>query len=244
MVRFFSSRRFLAIYSGCLTLLFAVTVFAGFARPWQNASFDQITVHRVNVVERDGTMRVVISDKSEFPGLYLHGKEIARSDRNDAAGMIFVNDEGTEDGGLIFGASKDVGKGPSSFSHLSFDQYDQDQTLVLGASLEEGKRASGVRVNDVGNYLITPAYVADVEHWKAMPQGAVRTEAFAKLRRKYPGGGERGFFGREQDDSVSVKLRDAQGHIRAALTVKPDGEPALQFLDGSGRVTKEITGAR
>jgi hypothetical protein len=70
MVRFFSSQRFLAIYSGCLTVVFAVTMLAGFARPWSgNASFDQITVRRVNVVEPDGTVRLVISDKNEFPGL-------------------------------------------------------------------------------------------------------------------------------------------------------------------------------
>jgi hypothetical protein len=177
MVRFLSSRRFLAVYSGCLTVVFAVTVLAGFARPWaENASFDQITVRRVNVVEPDGTVRLVISDKSEFPGLYLHGKEIKRSDRHDSAGMLFINDEGTEDGGLIYGASKDTGKGPSSFSHLSFDQYDQDQTLVLGASLEDGKRWSYVQINDEGNYMITPEYLADVEHWKTMAHGAGRVK--------------------------------------------------------------------
>src|SRR6202000_2938466 len=131
------------------TLVFAVTVLSGFARQsLGNASFDQITVRRINVVEPDGTVRLVISDKDEFPGLYLHGKEIMRPDRNDSAGMLFVNDEGTEDGGLIYGASKDTYKGPSSFSHLSFDQYDQDQTLVLGASLEDGTKDSGETVQD------------------------------------------------------------------------------------------------
>jgi hypothetical protein len=242
MVRFLFSRRFLAVYSGLLTLVFAVTVLAGFTRWSENASFDQITVRRINVVEPNGTVRLVISDKNEFPGLYVHGKEIPRPDRNDSAGMLFVNDEGTEDGGLIYGASKDTGKGPTSFSHLSFDQYDQDQTLVLGASLEEGKRASGVTVNDVGSYLITPEYVADAERVKAMPHGAVRTEAWAKFKEKYAGDAERGFFGRQQDDSVGVSLRDVKGRVRASLTVKSDGEPVLQFLDAEGKVTKEISG--
>jgi hypothetical protein len=242
MVRFFSSQRFLAIYSGCLTVVFAATVLAGFARPRSgNASFDQITVRRVNVVEPDGTVRLVISDKNEFPGLYLHGKEIKRADRSDAAGMLFVNDEGTEDGGLIYGASKDAGKGPSSFSHLSFDQYDQDQTLVLGASLEDGKKASGVTVNDVGGYVITPEFIADAERVKAMPSGTARAAEWAKFKRKYPGDAERGFFGRQTDDSVGVSLRDVQGRVRASLTVKPDGEPVLQFLNAEGKVTKEIS---
>jgi hypothetical protein len=248
MVRFLSSRRFLAVYSGCLTVVFAVTVLAGFARSRpENASFDQITVRRMNVVEPDGTVRLVISDKREFPGLYLHGKEIKRADRNDSAGMLFINDEGTEDGGLIFGASgagKDSGKGPSSFSHLSFDQFDQDQTLVLGASLEDGKKASGVTVNDVGGYVVTPQFIADAERVKAMPSGEARAAEWAKFTRKYPGDTERGFFGRQTDESVGVSLRDVQGRVRASLTVKPDGEPVLQFLNADGKVTKEISGEK
>ena len=243
MVRFLSSRRFLAVYSGCLTVMFAITVLAGFGRPRpENASFDQITVRRINVVEPDGTVRLVISDKNEFPGLYLHGKEIKRADRKDSAGMLFVNDEGTEDGGLIYGASKDGGKGPSSFSHLSFDQYDQDQTLVLGASLEDGRKASGVTVNDVGGYVITPEFIADAERVKAMPSDAARAAEWARFKRKYPGDAERGFFGRQTDESVGVSLRDVQGRVRASLTVKPDGEPVLQFLNADGKVTKEISG--
>jgi hypothetical protein len=245
MVRFFSSQRFLAIYSACLTVVFAITVLAGFARQWSgNASFDQITVRRMNVVEPDGTVRLVISDKNEFPGLYLHGKEIKRADRSDSAGMLFVSDEGTEDGGLIYGASKDAGKGPSSFSHLSFDQYDQDQTLVLGASLEDGKKASGVTVNDVGGYVITPEFIADAERVKAMPSGTARAAEWAKFKRKYPGDAERGFFGRQTDESVGMSLRDVQGRVRASLTVKPDGEPVLQFLNAGGKVTKEISGEK
>jgi hypothetical protein len=217
----------------------------GFARPWSGStSFDQITVRRVNVVEPDGTVRLVISDKADFPGLYLHGKEIKRADRRDSAGMLFINDEGTEDGGLIYGASKDAGKGPSSFSHLSFDQYDQDQTLVLGASLEDGKKASGVTVNDVGGYAITPEFIADAQRVKAMQSGAARVTEWAKFKRKYPGDAERGFFGRQTDESLGVSLRDVQGRVRASLTVKPDGEPVLQFLNADGKVTKEISGEK
>ena len=244
MINFLSSRRFLAIYSGCLTVIFAITVLAGFSRSKRSAEFDQITVHRVNVVEPDGTVRLIISDKAEFPGLFLHRKEIARPDRSDSAGMLFVNDEGTEDGGLIYGGSKEAGKNPSSFSHLSFDQYDQDQTLVLGASLEEGKRASGVTVNDAGNYLITPEFIAEAERLKAMPHGQARADAWAAFRQKYSGDAERAFFGRQQDDSVGMNLRDAQGRVRAELTVNANGQSALRFLDASGAVTKEIAGEK
>ena len=101
-MRFFADQRFLAIYSGILTIVFAVTVLCGFAA-LRNQSFDQLTVHRINFVEPDGTPRLIISDRAEFPGAFMRGKEYPRPDRRDAAGMLFMNDEASEMGGLIWG---------------------------------------------------------------------------------------------------------------------------------------------
>jgi hypothetical protein len=56
--------------------------------------------------------------------------------------MLFLNDEGTEDGGLVYGGAKENGK-PSSFSYLSFDQYDQDQTVVVCTALANGEKTAG-----------------------------------------------------------------------------------------------------
>ena len=119
MTKLFSHPRFLAIYSGVLTIAFAVVVLAGFAESRQKQTFDEIDVHRINVVEPDGTLRLVISNKADFPGIIIKGKETPHPDRA-TAGMLFFNDEGTENGGLIFGGSKDKeGKGhqlrPSEF---------------------------------------------------------------------------------------------------------------------------------
>jgi len=106
MANTLSSQKFLTIYSGTLTLAFAGVVLIGARKPAPNASFDQITVHRINVIEPDGTTRMVLSDKAEFPGAYFLGKEYPRTDR-DATGMLFNDEEGTENGGLIFGGKKD-----------------------------------------------------------------------------------------------------------------------------------------
>ncbi len=106
MIKIFTRQNFLAIYSGVLTVAFTSVVLLGARKSESNASFDQITVHRINVIEPDGTTRLVISDKAEFPGSYYHGKEYPRPDR-DVTGMLFNNEEGTENGGLIFGGKKD-----------------------------------------------------------------------------------------------------------------------------------------
>jgi hypothetical protein len=57
-----SSPRFVAIYSGALTLVFVATVFWGFLR-MRNPHFDIITARRINVVEPDGTGKYKPSHK-------------------------------------------------------------------------------------------------------------------------------------------------------------------------------------
>ena len=98
-----SSRPFLAAYSGVLTLVFAVTVLCGFAMT-RNPMFGIITARRINIMEPDGTVRLTISNRADFPGGWTHKKESPRPDRRDAAGMLLMSEEGTEQGGLIWGA--------------------------------------------------------------------------------------------------------------------------------------------
>ena len=112
MRKLFAHPHFLAVYSAVLTVVFLLTTCLNLSRDWlrtatvaggeqkgaRHADFDQLTVHRINVVEPDGTPRLVISDKAEFPGGFYMGKEFTRAERQEA-GMLFNNDEGTENGG-------------------------------------------------------------------------------------------------------------------------------------------------
>jgi hypothetical protein len=131
--KLFGNQRFLAIYSGILTIVFAVTVLSGLTaqKPAPaKANFDEINVQRINIVEPDGTLRMVISDKTRFPGIISRGKEFPHPNRK-TAGMLFFNEEGTENGGLIFGGAKQKDGTSSSGGHLSFDDYDQDQVIAI-----------------------------------------------------------------------------------------------------------------
>ena len=92
MTKLFSNPRFLAIYSGVLTLSSRSSCSAAFAKPPDKQKFAEIDVERINVVEPDGTLRMVISNKSEFPGIIIKGKETPHPDRK-TAGMLFFNDE-------------------------------------------------------------------------------------------------------------------------------------------------------
>lgn len=241
MLKIFSHQKFLAVYSGVLTIAFGAVVLLGARKAEPNASFDQISVHRINVIEPDGTTRLVISDNAEFPGSYYHGKEYPRSDR-DATGMLFNNEEGTENGGLIFGGKKDKDGVAHSWGHLSFDEYEQDQTLVLESDSDANSRNTYYGINDISaKWTLTPEVMAEWQRWKAMPSGPGREAARKELQAKYPGGiVNRGYFGRGRDQSVSLTLNDQEGHERLVARVAADGTPVIQFLDAGGKVLRTI----
>jgi hypothetical protein len=68
------SQKILLIYSVSMSTVFGIVLLTGAATP-KHDSFDELTVHRINVVEPDGTLRMVISDHAKLPGIIVHGQE-------------------------------------------------------------------------------------------------------------------------------------------------------------------------
>jgi len=255
-MRLFWHPRFLAVYSGVLTVVFAATVVLGLRNgvsilhpvhaeeKGRNAAFDEITVERINVVEPDGTPRLVIADKGRFPGWFFKGKEGSRADRAGEAGMLFMNDEGTENGGLIFGGYEGKDGVPHSWGHLSFDEYEQDQTMSLEAGQDGKDRHAGIQISDNGTARITPEVLAAFAAAKTMPvdtpeRVAAQKQAIAELLVKYPiMEHPRAYLGRDEDKGASLRLADALGKNRIILKVGKDGTPAMEFLDASGKVVE------
>lgn len=229
--------RFLMIYSGVLTAVFAVTVLSGFVRSPRSMTLEQLDVQRINVREPDGTLRLVVSNANKAPGVFIKGKEYPHPDRKDA-GMIFFNDEGTENGGLIFGGEKSQDGTKSSHGHLSFDAYEQDQTLVLDAHQAGDKRYTTIRFIDYPDYSILEE-IQLTNSIKNLPNDQQQ----AKLKAFHDAHGARTtrmLLGRDEDNCVVLALSDAQGHPRIEMKVAPDGTPSFQMLDGSGKITGEL----
>ena len=144
-MKFFSGARMLAFYSGIVTAALAAVMLTGSAS--KTKDFDEINVKRINVVEPDGTLRMVISDHARLPGIVVKGKE-QPFDRPQA-GMIFYNDEGSENGGLIFGGRRDAqGKVVNAGGSLSFDKYDANQIVQLAGVEDSEDRFAGLIVSD------------------------------------------------------------------------------------------------
>src|SRR5262245_40284563 len=124
------AERALLIYSLAATATLVVIFLTGAAAPKPRV-FEEIQVQRINIVEPDGTLRRVISNKKRLPGVIVKGKEQPPVDRPQA-GMLFYNDEGSENGGLIFGGRKnEKGEVVSSGGSLSFDKYGANEIVQL-----------------------------------------------------------------------------------------------------------------
>jgi hypothetical protein len=142
-----TGQRLLLLYSVILTVVVTVILLSAAAPP-KAIQFDEITVHRINVVEPDGTLRMVISNRARLPGVIVRGKEQPPSDRPQA-GMIFYNDEGSENGGLIFGGHKNAqGEVVDSGGSLTFDKYDANQIVQFAGVDDKEDRFAGVAVSD------------------------------------------------------------------------------------------------
>jgi hypothetical protein len=66
----------------------------------KSATYDTLTVQRINVVDPDGKMRLVIANGARMPGAIIQGKTYPRSIDN-AAGLLFLDTKGDETGGLV-----------------------------------------------------------------------------------------------------------------------------------------------
>lgn len=129
-------------YSAVLSTVFAVVLLMG-AKSQRSQSFDEIEVHRINVVEPDGTLRMVISDHDRMPGVIVKGKELPKVDRPQA-GMLFFNDEGSENGGLIFGGHRnEKGEVVDSGGSLTFDKYGASQIVQLAGVDDKDDKFAG-----------------------------------------------------------------------------------------------------
>jgi hypothetical protein len=240
MMNLLANSRFLAVYSGVLTILLAVVLLSS-AATLRNQTFGVITARRINIVEPDGTVRLTISNRADFPGAWNRKKEYPRPDRRDAAGMLFMSEEGTEQGGFIWGAGQLPDGTIENHSHLSFDQYEENQIFAIDAGQEGKEKFSRITMTDQGDFPIEEKRKANeaIEKLPENEQDAAWDKFFATHRHDV----RRLALGRSSDGSVGLELRDQNGKVRIVLAVRPNGEPLLQLLDGDGKVVREVAAA-
>lgn len=224
--------RFLKIYAFIATLVSAAFFLSGFA----NQKFTEIDVERINIVEKDGKLRMVISNQErQHPGI-VNGKTIPRTGPR-APGMLFFNHIGDEMGGLAFGEN---GKA-SHFGSFTFDKFRGDQTIgfrylesdngAIHQGVEMWKQPSSITGDVVGDNYRALDKIKDPKERAAAAQAMVeKGEITTSLL----------FLGKRRDNTTGLHLYDEKGKPRVRLQVGADGTPKLEFLDAAGKVTMTL----
>ena len=233
--------RRLRLFAYGSTSLLCVLALTAFARTYQKQKFEEIDVERINVIEKDGKLRLVISNRARSPGPIFKGKPFGYEGGN-RPGMIFFNDEGTENGGMTFTGSQDADGKYRATSHFSFDQFNQDQILYFQYTDNNGQWRTGMTIADRTTVPITQL-VALQDSIKQMPEGATKAAATKRFMEPRPGEpifAPRVYVGRDPAKAALVLLSDRAGKVRIRLAVDSLGRGSLEFLDASGKVTRSI----
>lgn len=233
--------RILQTYAVASTLVVGAVLFIAAKQPDKNAKFRTIDVQRINVREPDGTLRLAIFNNALSPAPIMNGKSDPNRAGHRGAGLMFYNDEGSENGGLTYGG-KTVNGQPMADSGLMFDQYNQDQVVGLTYQQQGTKRKSGLEVWSRPTTPLTDL-IAEVTAMEKMPAGPEKTAAMKKLMAQKASGAlgtSRVFVGRDLNNNATVTLADKTGKPRIEMTVAPDGSAHLNFLDASGKVVDSL----
>src|SRR5436190_15930873 len=221
------------LYACAATIALAFFAGAAFQSP-QKPRFDEIDVQRINVVEKDGRVRLVIANAARQAVTVIGGREIL-PDRKREAGLIFFNDEGDENGGLTYGGRTESGVARAS-AGLSFDQYQQDETVTLRYSQTGKDRRAGLTIADRPEASIVAASALN---------GAKTDEERAAVRKTLVDAGvlesrPRAFVGKNADGDARLVLSDGDGKPRLALSVAKSGAAKIEFLDANGKVVRTL----
>jgi hypothetical protein len=241
--------RFLKLYALATTALMGVLLLSAFmqAAPGaqsahgQRAKFTEIDVERINVLEPDGNYRMVISNRARSIGPIFKGRPFGYPG-GTRPGIIFFNDEGTENGGLTFTGKREANGTFRSSGHLSFDQYEQDQVVYLQYSDNNGRRRMGLTVADRADVSIYDV-VQQRDSVLKMTDTVARNAAMQRVmgpRNGQPLFAQRAFFGRDLEKNAVVNLADRMGKTRLRLVVDSLGAARIEFLDENGRVTHTL----
>lgn len=216
--------------SPAVTAVCALLGLTAFTAGRRTAVFDEITVQRINVVDSAGNERVILA--SGF------GER-----RPDLGGLLFINQDGIEAGGLVYTGTRDSTGAIRAGAILTFDQYQNDQTMAIQYSHDGDRKWQGMTFQD------RPDTLSDLvaEFYRVMqaaPDGATRDslrKVYLPRIRPRDLVAKRLFVGRDRAASSVVTLSDPDGKPRLTLSVDSLGQARIAFLDASGTVTKTIT---
>lgn len=221
--------KILKTYAAVLTLVVLALVVYVFTL--NGGHFKEITAERINIVEKDGTLKMVISNSErQHPGR-MDNKDLPK--RSRPPGIIFFNDEGDEDGGLVYDGNKN---GASMV--YSFDQYKNDQIMQLRYEQEKQGdklyRSYGLNIWDRDDFGLTKqlTYYDSLQRLHdtaALNAGIKKLKAAGHTHQRF-------FAGMNDKGEVGLFLNDANGKPRLNIYINKQNQPVFETLDENGKV--------
>ncbi|MCY3870517.1 MAG: hypothetical protein OXG87_13235 [Gemmatimonadetes bacterium] len=191
----------------------------------------ELSIERLNVIEPDGTLRLVLCNTKHSPGHFMDGEQFGEPDGKRPAGIYFFNNEGNECGGLAHGGERNEDGSYYAGGALTFDQYRQDQVIFIQHEDTNGRRSASLNIVDRPEMPINE-WAKEFQRLSDLPEGPEKEAALKRLEVEHPHA-RRVFVGKENNLAL-VCLHDGQGRIRIRLSVEPEGTARLEFFDESG----------
>lgn len=206
-----------------------------------NQRFGEIDVERINIVEKDGTVKMVITNVERFPnGTDIINGRPTNEGRKKRSGMLFFNEEGIECGGFIYDGRK-TENGHTAGLSLTYDQYDGDQVMqLLTQDVGQGDKrfvSSTLAFND------RPSKESQIKTMEIMKELEVLRNSDPKaMEEKYKeyekqgliGGVTRVMLGKSRSQNNGLFLFDDKGMPRAMFFIDKDNNAQLEFFDEKG----------
>lgn len=216
-----------------------------------NERFSEIDVERINIIEKDGTVKMVITNVGRFPnGKDQINNRATNADRKKRSGMLFFNEDGIECGGFIYDGQKKA-NGHSAGLSLTYDQYDGDQVMqLLTQDYQKGNDrfvASTLAFNDrpakesqqKTHEIMEELKKLEQKDPKAMEQKLAEYEKQGLL-----GGVPRVMLGKTRSQNNGLFLFDDKGKPKAMFYVDKNNEAKLDFYDDKGNTIASFPEAK
>ena len=198
-----------------------------------------LDAREIHIRERDGTLKAVLSNSEGF-------SKIGESRRAGVAfsGLMFYNQEGDEEGGLIY-SGKSIPGGQNADVTLTFDQYRQDQNIYLHH--EEHKDPHVLSIDDGLTINSRPdqsqikeeyALYGAMDKLKGDARDALRLKSLQEGRistRRLFVGDRRGVRDNVAYDDAGIFIKNRWGRDAIKLYVDYDNKPHLEVYDPLGK---------
>lgn len=226
---------FLKIYAIVTTIIFVVLILMAFTSQNKIQKFEEIDVERINILEKDGQLKMVISNQErQHPGI-VNGKIIKR-EHPRAPGILFFNHLGDEIGGLAFGDNGENGH----WGSLTFDKVRGDQTI--GFRHIEGENGAYSAALEMWQQPNIPGdvWIAKRDSVRKLEDETERKAALQMMIDNNELMLRRLYLGKTRDNATVLEMLDSKGKTRIVMMVTADGIPKLEFWDETGKVIYSI----